>query len=192
MNLVKLLPLTFLLLLVIITSCDEPLAPKPRGYFRITLPKKSYTSYQPNGCPFHFDIPTYATVVQDSADAAKCWMNIEFPDFKGTLYLSYKDVNNDLPQLIDDCRSLAMKHTAKASAIDESQFVNSENDVYGLNYKLKGSSASPMQFWLTDSTRHFVRASLYFYAVPNPDSIAPVQAFIEDDLRQLIESFRWN
>lgn len=173
--------------------CGEDIqAPKPRGYFRINFPEHSYTNYQPADCPFSFDIPTYATVINDTAKIKeKCWLNLEFPGYKGTIYLSYRTVNNDIARLTDDCRNMAMKHTAKASAIDETQYVDREHRVYGLNYSLKGNAASPSQFWLTDSSQHFLRGSLYFYAVPNSDSIAPVLEFINEDLKHLIETVRW-
>ena len=185
----------FLLSLLFVTGlqCGESIqAPKPRGYFRIDFPEHAYSNFQPTDCPFSFDVPTYATVVNDTDKLKeKCWMNIEFGGYKGTVYLSYRTVNNDLAQLTDDCRNMAMKHTAKASAIDEPQFIDRENHVYGLNYSLKGNAASPVQFWLTDSTNHFLRGSLYFYAVPNADSIAPVLDFVKEDIRRLIESVRW-
>jgi len=174
-----------------LTACDEPFAPKPRGYFRIGLPAKSYTRVNQEGCPFTFEVPDYAFTRRDTASGEECWLNVEYAPFKGTLYLSYKTVNGDLSRLTDDCRNMAMKHVAKASGIDEQTYTDRENSVYGLEYDLKGSSASPMQFWLTDSTRHFVRGSLYFYAVPNPDSIAPVLDFIRADVRHMIETFKW-
>lgn len=173
--------------------CGESVqAPKPRGYFRIDFPDHAYNNFSPADCPFYFDVPTYTVVVNDSAKMKeKCWMNIEFPGYKATIYLSYRSVNNDIAQLTDDCRNMAMKHTAKASAIEESQFVDRKNSVYGLKYSLKGNAASPVQFWLTDSTNHFLRGSLYFYAVPNADSIAPVLDFVKADIDHLIESLRW-
>lgn len=155
------------------------------------MPKQEYRPFQ-SDCPFEFELPTYATVSRDSAaKLSDCWLNVDFLPFKGTLYMSYKPVNGNLQQLADDCRNMAMKHTAKASGIDEKSYTDDVNQVFGLMYDLKGSAASPMQFWLTDSTHHFVRGSLYFYAVPNPDSIAPVLSQVRADLTHMIESFRW-
>jgi gliding motility-associated lipoprotein GldD len=193
-NPLTLISLTTSALAIIFTmvSCDEPIAPKPRGYFRIHLPEHHYTNYSPPGCPFEFEVPDYALVSEDSSfNAEPCWLNVDFPAFKGTVYLSYKQIHNDLPRLLEDCRSMAMKHTAKASAIDELEYTDSESKIYGLTYLLKGNSASPVQFWITDSTSHFLRGSLYFYAVPNPDSIAPVLTFVKEDIRHLMETVRW-
>jgi gliding motility-associated lipoprotein GldD len=177
--------------LLLVSSCDEPFAPKPRGYFRIGFPEKKYVITDPGYCPFTFESPAYSEIVRDTTRAEDCWLNVEYRPFKGTLYLSYKEVNGDLERLTDDCRNLAMKHVSKASGIDEQLYSDPLNQVYGLEYDLRGSAASPLQFWLTDSTRHFLRGSLYFYAVPNPDSIAPVLEFIQADVRRLMETVRW-
>lgn len=176
---------------LLLFSCDEPHAPKPRGYFRISLPEKRYAAMEFPDCPFTFQAPGYANAIRDTSRSESCWYNIEYRPFNGTLYLSYKPVANDLQQLTTDCRNLAMKHVTRASGIDEQAYNDPANKVYGLEYDFRGGSASPLQFWLTDSTHHFIRGSLYFYAVPNPDSIAPVLDFIRADVRHMIETFRW-
>ena len=70
--------------------------------------------------------------------------------------------------------------------------INPERDVYGLMYFLEGEGvASPLQFYVTDSTRHFLRGSLYFNIYPNNDSLQPVIDFITDDVRHLITTLEW-
>lgn len=188
------LPLILLPLLFMITlsGCDQDYIPKPRGYFRIEMPDKKYVEYNEPSCPFSFDIPSYAQVVPDpSPQAEACWVNVEFTPFKGTLYLSYKELEKNLPKLIEDSRNLSMKHISKASGIEEEILTDPISKKYGTIFHVKGSAASALQFYLTDSTKNFVRASLYFYAPPNPDSLAPVLNFVEQDIRHLLESFRW-
>lgn len=84
-----------------------------------------------------------------------------------------------------------MKHISKASGLEEELIENSSRKIYGVFYNVKGNAASAVQFYLTDSTKNFIRGALYFYAVPNPDSIAPVLQFVESDVKHLIESFEW-
>ena len=184
-----LLPFLFMLFL---TGCDQDYIPKPRGYFRISMPEKTYVMHSDPACPYSFEIPDYAKVVQDpSPNAEACWINVEFTPFKGTLYLSYKELNKNLPNLIEDSRNLSMKHISKASGIEEETLSDALSKKYGTIFHVKGSAASALQFYLTDSTKNFVRASLYFYAPPNPDSLAPVLAFVEQDIRHMLESFQW-
>ncbi|MFN8165410.1 MAG: gliding motility lipoprotein GldD [Bacteroidia bacterium] len=178
---------------LMLSGCDEEYNPKPKGYFRITLPEKSYHSFSANDCGYSFEIPTYATASKDSSKAAEtCWYNVEWPSLKATLYISYKAVNNNLEKYINDSRELSMKHISKASGMNEEEISNPEKHVYGSYTFVKGNSASAVQFYLTDSTKNFVRGSLYFYAVPNPDSIAPVLNFVEQDVKHLVETFEWS
>jgi gliding motility-associated lipoprotein GldD len=63
--------------------------------------------------------------------------------------------------------------------------------VYGVIYDFQGSTASNMQFYLTDSTSHFVRGALYFEVTPKADSIAPAEKYIEEEIQHLIRTFTW-
>ena len=184
--------LIFILSSFFLTSCEQEYSPKPKGFFRIALPQKSYRLHSPAGCPFEFELPVYATEVRDSSHFAEpCFMDLQFPAFNATVYLTYKPVQNDLQKLYEDHRSMTMKHIPKANAIDEEAYQDQEHHVYGSRYSIKGSAASNTQFYLTDSTHHFIRGSLYFYSLPQPDSIAPVLAFLNEDIKHLIETFRW-
>jgi len=185
-------PAHFLLIILLLSSCEEDYAPKPRGFFIITLPEKSYVHYSPSQCPFEFDIPVYAKVSQDSSKITEpCFLNIDFVGFNGTLYISYKPVHNDLLRLLEDHRHMTMKHISKASAIDEQAYSDPARHVYGSFNLVKGSTASNVQFYLTDSTLNFIRGSLYFNNIPQPDSIAPVLDFITKDVKHLTETFQW-
>ena len=161
------------------------------GYFRITLPEKAYTSYQ-SECGFRFEYPVYAKVVKDERpNAEPCWLDIEFPALKATVHCSYKTGADEMNQFVEDSRSLAYKHTVKADAIEETYIKDSVRNVYGVLYDIKGNAASSIQFFLTDSTDKFVRGALYINAVPNKDSLAPVIAFVHEDIEQLIKTFSW-
>lgn len=179
---------------VMLTACgedDDIFVPKPKGYFRIDFPEKSYTRFDTT-CPFAFDYPTYATVLPDAdKDSEPCWLNINFPRFRASVHLSYKPVNGDIDRFLEDSRSLAVKHTIKASNIEEQPVIKDSSDVYGLIYEIEGNAASSMQFYLTDSTKHFVRGALYFNARPNKDSLDVVVDFIRKDIHRMIESFEW-
>ena len=172
-------------------SDEEDFTPKPRGYFRISLPEKKYQVYN-SDCPFTFEAPVYAFVHPDEEkNTEPCWLNIDFPRFKGRLHLSYKPVTNNLRTLLEDARFFASKHQIKASAIEEIVIKRDSVNVYGLVYDIEGNAASSLQFYLTDSTSHFLRGALYFLAPPNNDSIAPVVEFIRKDVFNLLNTFRW-
>jgi gliding motility-associated lipoprotein GldD len=181
-----------LLMVLFLSGCKEDYTPKPRGYFRIDFPEKSYLTFK-NSFPYSFDYPAYSTIVPDKdALSEPFWIDINFPKNKAKFHLSYKKVHDNLTELTEDSRELAYKHSIKAISIDESIYINPGNKVYGTVYYIKGNAASPMQFYMTDSTTHFLRGSFYISEIPNYDSLLPVINFLETDMVHLIETLNWN
>lgn len=176
---------------VLLTSaCDEPLIPKPKGYFRIDLPEHSYRPAEFDKCPFRFEIPVYSEILPDTNRLSEpCWWYVVFPKFNAALYLSYKPLKNNLYQFIEDAHSLAYSHTVKANEINHRKILMGKNG--GLMYEIGGNAASPLQFYLTDSVNHFLRGSLYFNALPNADSVAPVTRFLKTDIEHMLQTLEW-
>lgn len=181
----------FILLLFTALACNENHVPKPRGYFRISFPEKQYrlldTIY-----PFTFEYPVYGSIVkEESPQGEGVWISVSFPVYNAKIHLSYKDISGNLSQLTEDARNLAYKHTYKADAIDERVFSNPGKRVYGILYDIKGNSASSVQFYVTDSSSHYLRGALYFRCQPNKDSLGPAINFFKADVIHLIETIRW-
>lgn len=189
------------LLIVIIGSCQgEPdYTPKPKGYFVLELPEKDYQRFEAPYCPYSFEYPTYAQIDQDTLFFNErvedpCWLDITIPELAGEIHLSYKEVGkngNNLGKLIDDAHKMSYKHSIKADYIDESFISRPEENVSGIMYLIGGDAASNIQFYVTDSTQHFLRGSLYFGTTPNADSLAPVIKFVREDLLHLIGTLEW-
>jgi len=188
----KILFILFSFFLLLTISCKKEYVPKPRGYFRISFPEKAYKILDSKTFPYRFEIPVYSKIVADNERLAEpFWVNLEFPQNKAELHISYKNVDNNLMKLTEDSRTLAYKHSIKADAINERVFVNPEKKIYGTIYLIDGNAASPLQFYLTDSTKHFLRGALYIREVPNIDSIRPVIEFLTPDIIHLIETTEW-
>jgi gliding motility-associated lipoprotein GldD len=190
----KILKFRYLVLLLLVWSqygCRESAVPKPRGYFRIDLPAKEYRSYDTT-CPFIFEYPIYGQIINDLGKSSKpCWFNLEFPRFKAIIHFSYMPVNKNLEAILKESYDYAYSHSIKADAISEQPWLNRDRKVYGLLYDIKGNTASSIQFFLTDSTKNFVRGALYFSAEPNSDSLEPVIQFLREDIIHLVETFKW-
>jgi gliding motility-associated lipoprotein GldD len=189
-----------ILLLFLSTSygCREVSVPKPRGHFRIDLPERQYVQFDNQAVkniniPLSFEYPVYGHLTfQGEEGSHPGWFNIEFPSYKAKIYLTYVDVKNDLDSLLDQSYDLNVKnHVSKADAIKEQVYSNSENKVYGILYDLKGNTASAVEFYVTDSLKHYLRGSLYFATEPNADSLAPVIEFFREDIIHLIETLKW-
>ena len=172
-------------------GCRQPAVPRPSGYFRIDLPEKKYLRYEAP-CSYSIEYPAYGMInVRPGSATDTCWMDIEFPSMKATIHLTYFDIHDNLASLTELSRELTYKHTIRADAIDEKMWADEESHVYGILYDLKGNTASAVQFYVTDSTRHYLRGSLYFMAQPNEDSLMPVIRFLRDDIIHLIETLNW-
>ncbi len=190
--------LVLLALLPLLQDCREVAVPRPRGYFRISLPDKEYTSggdtlFSYYKMPFAFEYPVYSVPGPDTETIrGDGWYNIDFPRFRARIYLTYRTINNDLPELIEQTYTMNVKnHISRADAIDEQMIRNDAEKIYGILYDLKGNTATAIQFYVTDSTRNYLRGSLYFDAVPNADSLAPVIDFLKEDVIHLIGTLKW-
>lgn len=180
-------------------GCREKFTPKPRGFFRIGFPEKNYLQLDEK-YPYQFEVPKYASVLPDLQNPDEpWWINVEFPANKAEIHISYHSLltagqNNRelLAGLMEETRELAYKHSVKAHAIEEQLFVNPAAEVFGTVYQIEGNAASPMQFFLTDSTRHFLRGALYIRATPDIDSLKPVIDFLKRDVIHLIETTEWD
>ncbi len=181
-----------LLLLFAFFSCKENYTPKPKGYMRIDFPKKSYIEYK-SDCSFSFKIPNYSFIDKRKDSVNPCWINILFPKYKATLYISYERINNksDLNNFLEDNRKFLNRHISKANGIEEELINDTINRKFGIIYNIEGNVASSCQFFVTDSNLHFIRGSLYFYAKPNIDSLLPVVNFIKEDISYLVKTIKW-
>lgn len=183
-------------LLAAFSSCEEDedkvFSPKPRGYFRINFPERNYRVFD-SICPYTFEIPTYSKITQDKHKGAEpCWLNLEFSQFRATLHLSYKEVTDtNLNQYFEDSRDFAIRHQIKATGLEESVVIRDSAKVYGLVYDIAGNTASSVQFYLTDSTKHFLRGALYFNTVTNIDSLKIVIDFIRQDILHMVQTCKW-
>ncbi len=188
-------------LVLIIAACNgnHDYSPKPRGYFRIYYPEKKYRAFD-TIYPFTFVYPQYAYIVKDTHPQPldkvlnmKYLLNMQFPQFNGTLHLSYESITSKkvFDELTEDARTFAFKHTVKATSIDQGIIRNPARKVYGIYYTIEGNAASSVQFYITDSTKNYLRGALYFNIEPRLDSIQPVLNFVKKDVDTLIRSFRW-
>ncbi len=180
----------------VFSACNSTFTPKPKGFFKIDFPEKKYTSFDKEGYPYSFEYPVYAQVIKDStffgeATENPWWINVNFPQFNGKIFVSYKEIGkNKFEKLVNDAFTLTGKHTVKATGKEDSLMVN-KNGVHGMFFKVLGDVATSYQFFLTDSTKHFLYGAMYLEATPNSDSSKPVNEFILQDMKHLIATFNW-
>ena len=198
-------------LLAFIFACNSDYTPKPRSYFKIDLPQRAYKEFNEPGYPYAFEYPVYANISKeaDSTGNSPYWINVNFDQFQGRIYLSYKSisgssvykvktangykdsvVNNSFESLREEAYKMTYKHTIKASGIIDSAFATA-NGSTGVYFYVAGEAATSKQFYVADTARHFLRGALYFDASPNADSISVVSDFLEEDIKHLLRTLRW-
>lgn len=194
-------------------ACNSPFTIKKEGYYKIDFPEKSYRTFSEPGFPYSFEYPGYATIARDSslyANNNPYWVNVVFPQFHAKIFISYKDIGgtsvykvmtpegtyrdstgiNEFDKLVQDAFHLTFKNDIKAYSIRDS-IMHTPNGLTGVYFELSGNVATAHQFFLSDTTAHFLRGALYFSATPNEDSLRPVTHFLAKDLRHLINTLHW-
>lgn len=209
------LPSFILFSFVFVFSCNSDYTSKKKGYFKIELPSHQYTTFNRSDFPYSFEYPVYANVIQDSTyfDSTpenNYWINVDFPSLNARIFLSYKIVGgkamyklkqpdgtykdsvgiNYFDRMVNDAFNLTNKNGVQATSISDS-LIRTKNNISGIFFKVGGNAATAKQFFLSDTTRHFIRGALYFNSTPNADSLRPVQEFLQKDIDHLISTFRW-
>ena len=182
----------FFLFICVSLSCRNVHTPKPKGHLRIDLPESQYIPFDRKDLPYGFNISTNTIVEIPPNDSSLYWLNIDYPNLHAKIYCSFQTITlQSLPEHENECRRLMERTVRNADAINEKRYENREQQVYGTLFRIEGETASPVQFMLTDSASVFFRGSLYFKYGTNADSPAPVTAYIENAITELIQSLYW-
>ncbi len=196
-------PIATLLFLFIITnlvfsSCqneEDSFIPKPYGYFRIDLPEKSYVKLEGN-FPYSFEHSKYAKVVKnESQNAEEYWITLKYaPISVAEIHITYKEIKNE-PKLfmeyVNDAHKITFNeiNTARSSAID--QVIDSKKG-NGIVFTFsEGEVPTVFNYWVSDSSTHFLRAAMYVPTSSQNDSLAPILKYTKDDMMHMLETFEW-
>jgi gliding motility-associated lipoprotein GldD len=195
----KIKGIIFIAIILILVACGgEDYMPKPRIYPKVELPVRAYKEFDTEFCNFTFLQPE-ATEVQQKQEffgqptANSCWFNLYYPALNGSIHFTYYPITKEKPlyEFVKDIYKMEDQHLQKATYMDHAAIVKREDNVFGGLTDIGGDVGMPFQFFLTDSTTHFVRAGLTFNTAANSDSLAPVIQYVKEDISKLIESFKW-
>lgn len=175
---------------LLLWGCGEDPVPKPRGYFRIDLPERTYVPWE-NGRGMAAEMPAAARVTERSAEGEARWYDVRYKGMRATVHLTWSPVNGSIRSLIEDAHTFKSAHGAKARKIGHERLLRDSVRVYGTLFDVEGDVASPLVFYLTDSTDNFLYGALYFDTRPNADSLAPVTDRIRADMRHMAATLRW-
>jgi gliding motility-associated lipoprotein GldD len=182
-----------LILLFILLSCSSDYLPKPKGYNRLDLPEREFIALK-NDVPYSFEHSVHAIVEPDSFNLAeKSWINLNYESLGGKVHLTYLALNTDgkdIKTVVNDAINLTAKHQIKAYGIEESMMLTPKGYT-GVVAELSGEVPTQFQFFVTDSTRNFLRGALYFNTAMKNDSLAPAIEYIKVDMIHLINTLEF-
>ena len=206
----------FLSFLSVLTAgCNSTYTSKKKGYYKVDFPKRQYVKFDKPGFPYSFEYPVYASVESassyfDSSAKNPYEVDIDFPSFNGKIFITYKIIGgtskyivknkegnhidsigkNTFQNLVNDSYNLTYKNDVKASSIEDS-VMHTPNNITGIFFRLSGNVATANQFFLSDTIHNFLRGALYFDATPNEDSLRPVNDFLQEDMKHIINTLQW-
>ncbi len=175
----------FLIMLATFLGCEENVLPKPKAMLRLEYSRPTMTNAETDDFEFQYNQSARLKKRNNRS------LLLKYPEMKAAVFLNYKRVENNLKQLITDAERLSYEHAVKADDIRARVYENSQDEVYGTFFEVVGDAASQAQFYVTDSTDHFVTGSLYFSVRPNYDSIYPAAVYLQNDIGHIMETLRW-
>ncbi len=184
---------SFISVLIALAACTETYTPKPKGYNRLDLPPHEYTQL-PDSLPYRFQLSKAAKVLPDSSYIAEpYWIDLFYPTIVANVQLTYKPLKHNqklLKELVNDAYKLTSKHQIKAYAINE-RIMRTPSGKTAVIAELEGEVPSQLQFFITDSTTHFLRGALYFRTSTKNDSLAPAIEYLKIDIVHMLNTLEW-
>jgi gliding motility-associated lipoprotein GldD len=122
----------------------------------------------------------------------EAWINLNYPDFGAKVHLTYKKIDDktSFKKLSSDAFKLTAKHQIKAYGIEEAVLIT-PNGYSAVVAELSGEVPTQFQFFVTDSTTHFLRGAVYFNTAMKNDSLAPVIEYLKIDMTHLMNTLKF-
>ena len=187
---IKPIYLCFIIVSLTLACNTKEIQPKPKAQLALTYEEPRHTLLELTDCLYQFEINSSVRLKKPKS-SKKCWTNLFYPKQKATIFITYNSIDNNLDDYLRDAQKLPLQHSIKADQIEANVYQNPEKRTYGTFYEVEGDAASQAQFYLTDSTQHFLTGSIYFEAAPNYDSILPAAEYLKADIRHIMETLSW-
>ncbi len=182
---------------LLIFSCSQGTSdytPKPKGFNRIELPPHEYFRLKEDDHPFSFEYSRHAIIQPDTIGQAEPhWIIVYYPTLNARIQFTYKPLYGDRDKLdrhIADALKLSYKHLVKTNHKEEG-ILTLKNGKKAVVIELEGEVPSHYQFYITDTTRHFLRGAVYLQEATVNDSLSPVISYLKKDCVHLLETLKW-
>ena len=172
-------------------SCDETnYLPREKGFLRLEFEKPTYDSFsnESSGLNFIYN-DAYSSFEMVSDDK----IVLRYKDIKINIVLSDVELE-DISSFEESIQNFYMflePHRKKSNQISIKEFTSSDNNRFAKVLEMRGPVASPLQFYVTDSTDHFLFGSMNVMEKSDYDSIYPSVMYVKNDIFSIIESVNW-
>lgn len=177
-------------------SCTTDFKPKPKGFNYIDLPEHKYQLFEEESKPYSFQMNVNAIAYDDTAHfkaQKKLYKIIKYPELGSNIHITYKNIHESIDSLdsyINEAYRLAYGHDVMAYGITP-EMVVLPGKMTATLISLEGDVPSQYQFFVHDSTNHFLRGAVYFPVANKNDSLAPVIDYVKEDIHHLLTTLSW-
>jgi len=171
-------------------SCIDSNLPKQRAFLRIEFPEPNYSPFEESSFPVDFYYNSGVTKINNKNFQQ---LSLNYPKMNFSIDLSFNKINklDDLESNLSDFSIILDTHSKKSNGIFIREYEDLNDRVFGKIYEIRGDVASPIQFYITDSTSNFMSGSLNLKSKSKYDSIFPSIQYIKNDILVLVESLSW-
>ena len=172
-------------------SCDETnYLPKEKGFLRLEFEKPTYDTFSIEASKLNFIFNNAYSSFEIVSDEK---IVLSYKDIKIDIVLSNVELDNisSFEESIQNFYMFLEPHRKKSNQISIKEFTSANNKIFAKVFEMRGPVASPLQFYVTDSTNHFLFGSMNIMEKSDYDSIYPSIMYVKNDVFSIIESVNW-
>ena len=174
-------------LALFVFSCNNNVnLPKQRAYFAPELEIPTYKKISLD-CNYSFNINSQASI----NNIKNCNYEIYYKNLNAKIFINQIVLSNSIERAVNTFNQKINENSRLSDQIIQSDYFNIDNETYSKLYSFVGNSPSNIQFYVTNQTDKFLTGSLFFETKPNYDSLFPYIDYIRNDIKKMVDSFRW-
>ena len=172
---------------LIVYSCNNNVnLPKQKAYFAPEFEIPNYKKISLD-CNYSFNINSQASI----NNIKNCNYEIYYKNLNAKIFINQIVLSNSIERVVNTFNQKINENSRLSDQIIQSDYFNIDNETYSKLYSFVGNSPSNIQFYLTNQTDKFLTGSLFFETEPNYDSLFPYIDYIRNDIKKMVDSFRW-
>lgn len=174
-------------LALIVFSCNNNVnLPKQKAYFAPEFEIPTYKKISLD-CNYTFNINFQASI----NNIKNCNYEIYYKNLNAKIFINQIVLSNSIETVVNTFNQKLNENSRLSDQIIQSNYVNIDKKIYSKLYSFVGNSPSNIQFYVTNQTDKFLTGSLFFETEPNYDSLFPYIDYIRNDIKKMVDSFRW-